>query len=92
MYSITLEDLERRIKFLNEITGNPTDKYEYGDFKVGNYHLYRACGKHYLHQVANKNGGTTDILHGGSKRDLCDRLNILIDGVILGKSLTEDDS
>ena len=69
MYSITLEDLERRIKFLNEITGNPTDTYAYGDFKVGNYHSYRACGKHYLHQVANKNGGTTDILHGGSKRN-----------------------
>lgn len=91
MYSITLEDLERRIKFLNEITGNPTDTYEYGDFKVGNYHLYRAYGQHYLHQVANENGGTTNILEGGTKRDLYDRLNILIDGVILGQSLTSEE-
>lgn len=86
MYSITLKHLEGRIKFLNEITNNPTDTYENGDFKVGNYHLYRAYGNHYLHQVANENGGTTTILCGESKRDLSDKLDILIDGIILGKS------
>lgn len=93
MIRISEKDLEQRIEYLNELTGNST-AYSTGEtpFKanVGNYHLDCAYGGYKLSQVTNIDGGVSNITSGYcTKRELMDKLNMYIQGIGCGRSNKE---
>ena len=94
MERITKDDLERRVAYLNRITGSPAESYTRDDdgkyrANIGNYHLCGDYGGWQLHRMQTDGGGITDVLGGGyqSKRELYNRLNAFIQGIELAKGL-----
>ena len=77
MYRITMEDLRKRLDYLNKITKE--DKYK--------YQFYIAYGAYGLDKVVNDSGGARTIIGLTTKRDLYNRLGDLIYGIELGKGL-----
>lgn len=91
MDRITEKQLYARIKYLNELTGNPVDSYKmvnsHYHAQIGNYHLDIAYGGYALNQMYNDNGGVTQVIMRCSKRELYNQINRLIDGIAIGKGL-----
>lgn len=83
-YRITKQALEARIKYLNELTGNPVDTHTKTDAgyiaNIGNYHSSWAYGGCQLHRTVNEGGGVTCPLSTGytSKRELFECINSFI--------------
>ena len=85
---VTLKDLESRLRYLNELTGNPTT---YSDTQppekiktnIGHYHLGAAYGGICLHQVCTEDGGVTTPLYTGyiTKTKMYDLINAYISGI-----------
>ena len=87
-YRITEKMIERKIAYLNEITGNPAEPYtrgEDGSFaaNVGNYHRSDAYGGVSLEQMVGPGGGVHDVFSCGHvpKRELFDRICAMIIGL-----------
>ena len=88
MERITQAMLERKVAYLNELTGNPKEPYtrnESGQFKAnrGNYHLSGAYGGWQLNQMCNEGGGCKDIFYVGyvPKRELFNLIAAYINGI-----------
>ena len=63
---ITLNDLNKKIDYLNEITNNNKESYTFGKgSNIGSYYLSMAYGGHKLEQIVNKGGGCKDVLFTG---------------------------
>lgn len=77
MNRITMNDLRKRLDYLNEITKE--DKYK--------YQFYIAYGAYGLDKVVNDGGGVRTIIGLTTKRDLYNRMSDLIYGIELGKGL-----
>lgn len=75
MYRITMDDLRKRLDYLNEITKD--DKYK--------YQFYIAYGAYGLNKVVNDGGGCRTIIGLTTKKDLYNRMSDLIYGIELGK-------
>lgn len=88
---ITDSMLEARVKRLNELTGSPATPYGQIDGKtvanVGNFHLSYANGGVCLHRMANESGGvrTPIISYHTTKRELFDRINSYMDGIMFAQ-------
>lgn len=89
---ITDKMLELKAKRLNEYTGAPLEPYtrnEAGQLKanIGNFHLSHAYGGVCLHRMHNDAGGITTpiISFHTTKRDLYDRMNAFMDGMMFAK-------
>ena len=89
MNRITNKDLERRVKYLNQLTNNPTERFTVDKDKkltsnVGHYYIAGAYGGVELHQIVNKGGGVNDVLRTGytTKRDLYNNINSFITGLL----------
>ena len=82
---------------LNAITNSPSEPYtknENGEYiaNIGNFHLSGAYGGYCVHRMCNKSGGisTPFISYHTTKRDLYDRLNAYINGIVFAsKSINE---
>lgn len=72
---ITMEDLRRELKYLNELTKD--DKYPYC--------FYIAYGAYGLSKIVNDGGGQRTIISLTTKKDLYNRMESLIDGIRLAK-------
>ena len=86
-YRITQSMLEKRVEYLNKITGSPETPWVRdadGNFtsNIGNYHLSGAYGGVSLHRMMNESGGIEDVFSCGHtpKRELFNRLCSFIDG------------
>ena len=82
---ITKKQLEKKIDWLNKLTGNPEKPYNSVDGKmtanVGNYHLYCAYGYYNLHQMCNEGGGARDVFnYGGTKKELAMYIDAFMQG------------
>ncbi|MDB4351967.1 hypothetical protein OAA60_00875 [Porticoccaceae bacterium] len=91
--SITKADLERKVKYLNELTGHATEPYgERINGKInpnaGNYHLDWAYGGVKLAQMSLTDGctGTSDPLSVGfgTKRECYEAIAAFVRGVEVG--------
>lgn len=85
---ITKKDLEKRIEYLNEITGSPLTTYtkqKDGSFRanIGNFHLSQAYGGYSLHRMQNLGGGITEPFGTGhiKAKDLYNAINAFISGL-----------
>ena len=92
----TKEQLERLVRTLNRVTGNPEEPYTKGaDGKwtanVGCYHLSWAYGGVDLDQM-HEGGGTLSPFTGGhgTKRALFEQLHAMIQGVRVGREMTQE--
>ena len=94
MERITNNMLERKVDYLNKITGNNPVSYTRSDsgFKanIGNYHISGAYGGVALEQMTNESGGIHSVFSIGHvpKRELFDRICAYVDGIDAGKRLT----
>ena len=91
---ITKKMLEKKVDYLNQLTGNPTvpwTKNKDGKFKanIGNYHLSGAYGGYSLERMCTDGGGVTTPLNTGCvpKRELFNAICHYINGIESGKSL-----
>lgn len=86
---VTIKQLEQQVKYLNELTGNPTTPYTRKDGRnnanIGNYNISQAYGGVCLHQITNAGGGVTCPLMQGHepKKDLDAKLRAFITGIEL---------
>lgn len=91
MRRINTKDLENKVNYLNELTGNaltPYTRTEEGmTSNIGNYHLYWAYGGVTLHQMNNEGGGVTEPLSCGlgTKKELYYAMDSFIAGINLKK-------
>jgi hypothetical protein len=90
---ITLSMLKNKIEYLNQITNSPVKPYSEVNGKIianiDNFHLYQAYGAFGLHRMVNEGGGVTqNHIYGlHTKRELFDRLSVLINGIEFNKGL-----
>ena len=86
---ISSKDLEAKVEYLNEITGNPGAYFNKVTKKanLGHYCIDGAYGGVSLHQVVTDGGGVRDIFNCGhvSKRELFSRISAYILGIEAGK-------
>ena len=94
MDRITEKMLERKIDYLNEITGSPKEPYTKGEdgryhANIGNYHLTGAYGGVSVGHMCNDGGGIdTPVTYGHvPKRELWEKLCSFINGIELGKGM-----
>ena len=87
-YRVTLQMIEQRINYLNEVTDNPKTPWTRNangsnSANVGNYHLGGANGGVKLEQMVGPSGEERDVLSCGytTKRDLYNRLCAMLDGI-----------
>ena len=83
---ITKKQLENKVEYLNEITGNEVEPWKRIDGKniasVGTYYLDGAYGGYKLVKIVNTGGGVTSITHGYiSKRELASLIDAYISGI-----------
>lgn len=89
---ITIQDLERSVDRLNELTGNPLTTWNRVDGRniasIGNYTLSGAYGGYELHQIMNKGGGVDTPLNTGHvpKKQLYFAIRNFIKGIELAKN------
>ena len=88
MQRISIKDLERRVSYLNTLTGNPQKPWIRNDdgklvAQIGNYHLSQAYGGVCIHQMLSSGGGVTTPIFGGHvpKREAYQQLNAYIAGI-----------
>jgi len=86
---ITGKNLQDRVDWLNELTGNPIEPYQgrpqQYKTNIGNYHLDWAYGGIGLAQMV-EGGGVTKIIGGFyPKREFLGLLNAYIDGIEVKK-------
>lgn len=84
--AIRIAQIERKINYLNEITGSPVEPYSKnaeGKFEANleNFHTYRAYGGVGVQRVSNKAGGVTTTIPLGTKRECYDALCHFVQGV-----------
>lgn len=72
---ITMEILRNELEYLNEITKE--DNYP--------YKFYIAYGSYGLDKVVNDAGGCKTIISLTTKKDLYNKMEMLIKGILLGK-------
>ena len=84
---ITKSMLEKRIDYLNKVTGSPETPYtRRSDGKlyanIGNYHLDSAYGGYSIERMTNSAGGVSDLFECGHQpiREIYNRLNAFIRG------------
>ena len=76
MNRITQSQLQGKIDLLNELTGNPLNRFEMVDGKyrsqIGNHYLSMQNGGYALYRIVNEGGGINDIFSRGhgTKREL----------------------
>lgn len=92
MKRITIKDIEKRLEYLNELTNSPLTPYtrkKDGKFvaNIGNFHTYQAYGSTGIHRMMNEGGGVTDIIPLTTKKDCYNRLNSLIRGIHISKTV-----
>ncbi len=81
----TLKHIECKINTLNEITNNPKERFEKGHF-----YCDQAYGGHKLVQIVNDGGGVQEITYGyTTKKELIEKISMLIKGVQMGKELVK---
>ena len=84
MRRITVADLQSVICRLNALTNNPTEEFtkDARAFNTGCYVLYGAYGGYCLQQRVASGGVRTVISGFVSKRELHDKINAYISGVL----------
>jgi len=85
---ITIDQLNRQIKYLNELTGNPLKPYTFKKgANIGCFYIDKAYGGYQLQQIVNKGGGCRTLLNTGytSKKELYNNLNSFLLGIELAK-------
>ena len=99
--TISIGDLESKIYVLNEMTDNPTSYGHQGldDVKVkanvGHYYLHEAHSLYYLCQIRNKEGlaknshHNIDVFYGKTKKELYQKIHIMMVGVRIGKNCAD---
>lgn len=92
MERITLDMLERKVTYLNKITGNPSEPYTKGDdgrsrANIGHYCLDGAYGGVALYQLESETGGVRSVFNVGHvpKRELYALICAYIAGIEAGK-------
>lgn len=87
MDRITKEGLGGLALTINEVTGNPTEKYERGEdgkmaAQIGNYYISYAYGGSSLRRMVNTSGGASDVFGWGHmpKRALADLMHAFLRG------------
>ena len=89
---ISVQNLENRIRLLNEVTGSPVEPYtvtqplELPKPNVGHYCLVEQYGGFALHQIANEQGAEHDIFYGATKLELFMQISAMLDGIRIGKN------
>jgi len=84
---ITIDDLEKRVKFLNRFTDNPTERFTKinGEYfsNAGHYLISQQYGGYELQQICNDGGGVDDVLGTGHipKKELYYLINAYIEGI-----------
>jgi len=87
MKQITQTMLRGKIDLLNELTGNPSNRFEIVDGKyrsqTGNYYLSMQNGGYALYRIVNEGGGINDIFSRGhgTKRELYEMICAYISGI-----------
>ena len=86
MRRITRADLEELEKQLNEATGNPLKRGK------GHYYIQCAYGGYGLKQIIKEDSGAhRDVISGyRSKRELYERMQSMISGIYIGKTLKKE--
>ena len=92
MERVTMGMLEKKVDYLNKLTGNASTPWTRGDdgkltANIGNYHLSGAYGGWCLHQMDNEGGGVHVPFNCGyvPKRELFYRICAFIDGIQAGR-------
>ena len=91
---MTLKQLEHKVKILNLARGFKTETMEWDKTKgqfVSNpnvYYIGKAYGGYRLEQICNEGGGSRDITHRTTKKELY----YLIDMMLYGYNLAERDN
>lgn len=85
MERITIGMIEKRVDYLNKITGQPEKPWGLLDgvkgSMIGNYHTYGAYGMTgILQMVSNRSGAVRIVVSLGTKRETFEKLNAYIDG------------
>ncbi len=83
---IRIAQIERKIDYLNGITGSPAKPYSRnakGKLKANlkNFHTYQAYGGVGVHRMNNKHGGVTVPIPLGTKRECYEALCNFINGI-----------
>ena len=89
---ITKKQLENKVNYLNDLTGNARKPYIFGKgSNVGTYYIQGAYGGYQLQQIVNKNGGARTLLNTGytTKKELYNNINSFLLGIELGKNVTQ---
>ena len=87
MKQITQTMLRGKIELLNELTGNPSNRFEMVDGKyrsqIGNHYLSMQNGGYALYRIVNEGGGINDIFSRGhgTKRELYEMICAYISGI-----------
>lgn len=83
----TIKQLELLIAELNKQLDRPLKPYIKEDGKltaqIGNFHLYQGYGAYGLHEMATSGGGVRQTIYLGTKKELYNALQKLIQGVEL---------
>lgn len=86
MKRITVGQLESRVKYLNQITGQKEKTWENGKANIGTYYLDGAYSGYTVDQICNESGGVIELFSGHMpKKELYYRLNAYISGIQDGK-------
>ena len=87
---ITKKQLENKVNYLNDLTGNAREPYIFGKgSNVGTYYIQGAYGGYQLQQIVNKSGGARTLLNTGytTKKELYNNINSFLLGIELGKNV-----
>jgi hypothetical protein len=94
MIRITEDDLAHMCDVLNDLTDNYSEPYRKVDGKlisnVGCYYTSKQLGGWRLEQMC-PSGGSRDISHRGTKREIYRFLRAYIDGITVGKECRHED-
>lgn len=86
MERITQKMLERKVEYLNKLTGSPATSWTKTNngtkANIGHFHLSGAYGGVALHRMSTEGGGVSDVFSAGhmTKRELFARICAFIDG------------
>lgn len=82
MERITIKDLEKLVKTINQLTQSPPEYSGVNGINIGHYYLDGAYGGWKLVQTVNNSGGVRAIGYGyEAKRVLYGQLRVFIEGI-----------